>query len=149
MNSKFSCKKSRSFGEFLITVSLFITLVAFGLPVILKDTIDLVAFIVSSLFILITIGLFLWLWFGTYYIIDNEILIAKFGPLTWKVPINEISFIRLNQETIGGTWKLTLSWKCIELKYKKPRSIFISPNNQSVFIDRLVKINPQIEIKQK
>ena len=149
MNSKFSCKKSRSFGGFLIAASLFITLVVFGLPAIFKDTFDLIEFIVSSLLVLITIGLFLWLWCGTYYLIDNEILIAKSGPLTWKIPIKEILFIRLNQDTIGGTWKLTLSWKCIELKYKKSRSIFISPNNESDFLDKLVKINPQIEIKQK
>lgn len=149
MNSKFSSKKSRSFGGILIAGVLLITLVVFGLPVVLKGTPDLMEFIVSSLLVLITAGLFLWLWLGTYYFIDNEILIAKSGPLTFKVPIKEISFIRLNQETIGGTWKLTLSWKCIELKYKKSRSIFISPNDENDFLDRLVKINPQIEIKQK
>ncbi len=149
MNNKFYSKKSRSFGGILIAAILFISLIVYGLPVLLHDTFDLMGFIVSSLIVSITIGLFLWLWIGTYYLIDNEMLIAKSGPLIWKVPTKEISFIRLNQETIGGTWKLTLSWKCIEIKYKKSRSIFISPNNESDFLDRLVKINPQIEIKQK
>ncbi len=56
--------------------------------------------------------------------------------------------IRLNQKTIGGTWKLTLSWNCMEIKYKKSRSIYITPERQDDFIHQLKTINHNIEIKQ-
>ena len=149
MDNKFYSNKSSSFGRFLIASSLFIIAVAFGLPLLIGDNYPFSSFIITCLVVVPVSGLFLWAWMATYYLIENEILIAKSGPFLWRVPIKEISLIRLNQETFGGTWKLTLSWKCMEIKYRRVRSIFISPANENEFLDRLLKINPKIDIKQK
>ena len=57
--------------------------------------------------------------------------------------------IRLNQKTIGGTIKPTLSWNSIEIRYKKHRSVFVTPERQDEFVGRLKSINDKIEIKRK
>jgi hypothetical protein len=115
----------------------------------LFDTYSFTELIISSLIVILVSGLFLRIWFGTYYIIDDEILIAISGPLKWRIPIHEIAFIRLNQRTIGGTWKPTLSWDSIEIRYRKSKSIFITPDNQTEFLSDLKKINNEIVIKPK
>lgn len=148
MDTKFAVKKSCSFGYFLLIISIVIGVVAIGLPVLTKDSQSASELLISIIITAMSVGLFLWIWIDTYYIIDNETLIAKSGPMIWKVPIKEISFIRLNQKTIGGIWKPTLSWDCIEIKYKKYRSISITPVKQDDFIGQLKQLNVNIEIKK-
>ena len=114
-----------------------------------SDSLSIAGLIISIFITTIVVGLFLWIWFDTNYVIDNGLLIAKSGPMIWKVQISEIIFIRLNQKTIGGNWKPTLSWNCIEIRYKKYRSIFITPERQDDFIRQIKQINDKIEIKEK
>lgn len=57
--------------------------------------------------------------------------------------------IRLNQKTIGGTIKPTLSWNSMEIKYKEYRSVFITPGRKDDFLGPLKRINDKIEIKEK
>lgn len=149
MNTKFAVKKSNSFGYFLLVSCLLIAFVTIGLPLLSDDSPIIAGLIVSIIITSIIVGLFLWIWIDTNYIIADELLIAKSGPMIWKVPIKEISTIRLNQKTIGGFWKPTLSWDCIEIKYKKYRSIFITPKKQDDLIGRLKQLNEHIEIKEK
>lgn len=127
MDIHFAVRKSNSIGYFLWISSIVIGFVGIGLPLLIVDSISISELIISISIDTIVVGLFLWIWYDTNYTIDNDLLIAKSGPMVWKIPINEISYIRLNQKTFGGTWKPTLSWNCIEIKYKKYRSIYISP----------------------
>lgn len=149
VNKKYPGKKSRSFGIFLLISGIVILTVSIGLPIMLNDSIKAAQWLVIGLIDFPIIGMFIWCWIATYYIIDHNRLIAKWGPFVWKVPIMDITIIRLNQKTMGGTWKLTLSWKCMEIKYKKYRSIFITPEKQNEFLNHLQSINDNIEIKQK
>ena len=149
MTRKYSAKKERSFGLFLLICSLMIIGVAYGLPLLLNDTYSSKEFMLISLFVTPVLGLFLWCWFDTYYQIDNETLIAKCGPFIWRVSIRGITLIRLNQKTIGGTLKPTLSWNSIEIQYRKYRSIYINPDKQDDFLSKLKSINDKIEIKQE
>lgn len=147
---KFKSEISPSFGYFILVTGIMLTFFVCGLLFFTNYTYTVNELItVSAIVIILYWGLFAWLWFSTFYIIKGNLLIAKFGLFNWKVSINEISFIRLNQRTIGGTWKLTRSWKCIEIHYKKSRSIFISPVNERLFLDQLLEINNTIEIKPK
>ena len=143
-------KKSCSFGIFLLISLLVILFVAVGLPLIFEGSINITQWIIISVIVIPIIVLFLWWWLDTYYIIDHYLLIVKWGPFKWKVDINDISIIRLNQKTLGGTWKLTSSWDCIEIEYKKNyenRSIFITPDKQDDFIKHLKSIKNTIEIR--
>jgi len=147
MYTKFTVKKSNSFGYFLLISIIVIGFAAIGLPLLSGDSFNITGLTVGLIITTLVGGLFLWIWIDTNYVIDNEFLIAKSGPIIWRVPIREISFVRLNQKTIGGTWKPTLSWVCIEIRYKKYRSIFITPEKQDDFIGQLKQINDKIEIK--
>jgi hypothetical protein len=146
---KYSGKKSRSFGLFLLLSSIVILFVTIGLPILVNKSLDSTGLIISSLIILPTLGLFLWAWIDTFYLIDKDNLKVKCGPFVWRINVLDIKIIRLNQKTIGGTMKPTLSWSSIEIRYKKYRSIFISPERQEDFISQLKSINDKIEIKQK
>jgi hypothetical protein len=96
---------------------------------------------------ILVIGFFIWVWTTTFYTITKESLIVKSGPLHWQILIQDIKIIRLNQKTVGGIIKPTMSWNCIEIEYAKHKTISISPTNQDRFIDMLRDINKQIEIK--
>lgn len=149
MEAVYTGKKSRSFGFLLLISCVFIGFVAIGLPLLMNGAKSTPVLLVSVILTVVVSGFFLWMWMGTYYVITHDVLIAKSGPMRWKVPIKDILFIRLNQKTIGGTWKPTLSWDCIEIRYKKYRAIFITPDKQDNFINQLKTINDQIEIKTK
>lgn len=105
----------------------------------------IIAGIISGL----VIFLLLWIWFGTYYQLSKDKLVAASGPFVWNIKIIDIDFIRLNQKTFGGMYKATLSMKGIEIRYNKDRSLFISPIQQEIFIERLKELNTKIEIKEK
>jgi hypothetical protein len=148
-DNRYSGTKSRSFGLFLLISSAVIVFVAIGLPILINKTIDLTGLIIAGLIVIPTLGLFLWAWLDTFYLIDKENLKIKCGPFMWRINVSDIKTIRLNQKTIGGTMKPTLAWNSIEIRYKKYRSIFITPERQDDFVSRLKEINDKIEIKQK
>lgn len=149
MEVKYTAKKSASFGLLLLITCVCIAFLAIGFPLLMNGEMRISVLVISTMITIVVMGLFLWMWVGTYYVIIHDMLIAKSGPMRWKVPIHDILFIRLNQKTIGGTWKPTLSWDCIEIRYKKYRAIFITPEKQDDFINQLKTINDQIEIKKK
>ncbi len=105
----------------------------------------IIAGIISGL----VIFLLLWIWFGTYYQLSKDTLIAASGPFVWNIKIGDIHLIRLNQKTFGGMYKATLSMNGIEIRYNKHRSLFISPVQQEIFIEKLKELNPKIEITEK
>jgi hypothetical protein len=148
MALKYPSVKSTSFGIFLIFVSLLIIFLAIILPWYTGNIHSIYEFLISILFASIIPSFALWIWLGTYYIIDNEVLITRSGPMIFKIPVGQISVIRLNQKTIGGLWKPTTSWNSIQIEYNKFDSVFISPVNQEEFITELLKINPRIGLKQ-
>jgi len=89
------------------------------------------------------------LWFGTYYKIIGNTLIARSGILIWKIKINDIKFINLNQKCNGAIFKASLSRTCMEIKYRKYRTLFISPVQQESFVAKLKEINNNIVITEK
>lgn len=149
MEYRYRSKKSPSFGYLLLISCIVVIFITIGWPIIKYETISNSNLLLGILIVTPMIALFLWLWLATYYFIKDEILIARSGPLKWRVPIKEITLIRLNQKTIGGTWKLTLSWNCMEIKYKKYGAIFISPENEETFLNKLLQINSSIQIRPK
>lgn len=147
MNINFQAKKDRSFGLFLLCAGLLIIFSAYVLPGLTGYVYESNELFITTLILLPVFALFVSIWLGTRYEINDETLRIKFGPFSRNIQIADISKIRLNHKTIGGTWKLTLSWKCMEIKYGKYKSIFITPQNQDEFISELVEINHNIIIK--
>ena len=147
MNEKFRSRKSNGFGVLLTFISLLIIVLFFGIPLISGDLIGIRGLLIKCLITIAIIGLFIWIWTSTFYTINGENLVIKSGPLRWLISIKDIKTIRLDQNTIGGLIKPTLSWTCIEIDYMKYKSISISPENQDRFVATLRGINKKIEIK--
>ena len=147
MKTEIKVKKSPSFRNFLIIVTLFIIGILYG-PILFGREISLQDLSISTLIVLTLIALFASIWFNTKYYIDDSLLKIVSGPFWWKIDILNIKKIWLNQYTIAGVWKPTLSWECMEIKYKKSRSISISPAQEKEFLKILMEINPEIEVKE-
>ena len=142
----FRSKRDASFGILLVIFSLVITGVGFVLPYLKSEEEELSQLIISSGIAFSFVILMIWIWFNTKYKILDEKLHISTGPFYWNILITEINTIRLDQQTFGGIFKLSLSWKCIQLTYKSTRIIYISPLNEPEFLARLLKINPNIAI---
>lgn len=147
MTEKFKSLKSPGLGILLLTVSILILFLSFGMPVISKQHFSLIEIIIKSILSVLIIGLFIWCWARTYYVIDNEKLTAQSGPLKFLIKINDIKVITTNQKTVGGILKPTLSWDCIVIEYGSLNAISISPENQDRFIKTLTELNKDIKIK--
>lgn len=148
MPRKFSSVRSVAFGLFLLSACLLIIFLAIILPWFTGNVHTITELIIRILFALILPFYSLWIWLGTSYITDGEMLTARSGPMVFKIPIRNITAIRLNQKTIGALWKPTTSWNSIQIEYDKSDSVFISPSDQEGFIAELLTINRDIEIKQ-
>jgi len=147
MRTRFLTEKSGLITFLIISTILillgFISDLCFIVRMLNAETI--IAGIISGL----VIFLLLWIWFGTYYQLSKDKLVASAGPFVWNIKISDIDFIRLNQKTFGGMYKATLSINGIEIRYNNHRSLFISPMQQEIFIERLKELNAKIEIKER
>ena len=101
-------------------------------------------------------------WFG-YLILASIILLVIFTSKSTKYIINEnlltikslfvvntkidISTIRKIEKTSSILSSPALSMDRIAIRYNKFDEIYISPKEKQLFIDELLKINPNIEIK--
>ncbi|PIC80192.1 hypothetical protein CSV75_09545 [Sporosarcina sp. P18a] len=87
--------------------------------------------------------LLLWIWFGTGYKVDGELLKLKFGPFKSKIHINEIKKISRTKSPFTAP---ALSVDRLEILYGKYDVINISPKNESEFILSLLAVKPNIQI---
>ncbi len=143
---KYKVRKGRSMGIFLVASAFFVLFFSMGLPLIVEKAITYKSLIISIFTTVPLIAFFIWIWFDTYYIVDQEILKAKNGPFVWRVAIKDINLIRLNQPTIIGVIKPTLSFRSMEIVYNKYNSIFITPEQEDKFLDHLKSICSEIQI---
>ncbi|NJN27570.1 MAG: PH domain-containing protein [Cyclobacteriaceae bacterium] len=146
MDIIFAAKKGKGFRRFLIITGASIALVSYGVPF-LANAFSLQVFLINSLLVLPVLTLFVWCWYGTQYQVGKSQLKIKCGPFRWIIPFEEIKKIYLNQSTIGGIIKPTLSWDCMEIAYGQYKTISITPENQDQFIAMLKSKNGHFEIK--
>src|SRR5699024_4103982 len=89
------------------------------------------------------IGLLLWFWFGTGYKIEGGFIKIKFGPLTSKVKIADITKLRAVINPLSAP---ALSNDRIEILYGKYGMALVSPKNRVQFIKMLLAENPGIGV---
>jgi hypothetical protein len=145
--TRFSTEKSNIIKLLVLSTILLLlglsVYLCFINPIINAESI--IVLVISGLIIF----LFAWIWFGTYYQLFKDRLIVTSGPFIWVIKIKDINYLRLNQMTFVGMYKATLSTSGIEIKYKKRRSLFISPMPQHKFIEKLKELDNRIEIKER
>ena len=97
------------------------------------------------LFALLITLFFLWIWFGTYYVLDEDYFIWYSGPLRKKIPLKKIVGITENVRSFSGM-RPALTFQYVQMRYNRYDDVFIAPENEEAFIADLVRIRPEIKI---
>jgi len=93
----------------------------------------------------LTLGLLVWIWFGTGYRIEDETINIENGPFKSKVSINEINMISKRRNLLATP---ALSLDRLVLQCGKYNEILLSPKNEKEFINLLLIKNPRIKLDE-
>jgi len=103
-------------------------------------------FIFNSIMVSIVAAL-IWILLDTKYCIIEEIITFNSGPFRGKININSIRKIERHSGLIVPvTYKPALGTKGLIIYYNKFDDIYISPKEEEVFLEELIRINPNIEV---
>jgi hypothetical protein len=93
------------------------------------------------------ISMIIWILLDTKYSINEEILYYYSGPFRGKININSIRKIEHHSGLIVPvTYKPALDTKGLIIHYNSFDDIYISPEEEDVFLEELLKINPNITV---
>jgi hypothetical protein len=93
------------------------------------------------------ISMIIWILLDTKYSINEEILYFYSGPFRGKININSIRKIEHHSGLIVPvTYKPALDTKGLIIYYNSFDDIYISPKEVNVFLEELLKINPNITV---
>ena len=79
----------------------------------------------------IGIGLPLWLFYTTHYVVKDEVLQIQSGPFKWTIPI-----VSINQvvETSNPLSSPALSLRRLKIVYDNNKSVMVSPKDRYEFL---------------
>lgn len=109
----------------------------------LTEKADLLGILITAVINLVLIGFISWLWFTTYYILEEKELIIRSGPINKRIPYHEISSAH---KTLNPLSSPALSLKRINITYQFGMAL-ISPKNRDEFLQELSKRCPNATIK--
>lgn len=89
--------------------------------------------------------LVLWIYFDTFYKIENNELIYRSGFLRGRIDIPEIKEIVVDKTRWGGI-KPALATNGLIIKFNRYDEIYIAPENNDEMIADLLELNPGIKI---
>jgi len=105
-------------------------------------------FIFLDLFILASIGFFLWIYFGTAYQLTKTELKYRSGPISGEIKIEQINEI-IKGETLWSGLKPATAKNGLIIKYQEYEEIYISPKTNESFINKILEMNKNIIITIK
>lgn len=95
----------------------------------------------------LVIGFILWVLLDTRYVIKNNFLLYRSGPIRGKVDITKIkSLKRFSGLNVPVMLKPALDTKGFIVTYNQFDDLFISPKMSDIFLEEIRKINPKIEV---
>lgn len=87
---------------------------------------------------------FIWSWFSTQYIVEEEMVIIRSGFIKKRIFIQDIKCISNTKNPIAAH---ALSFDRLEIVYGLHKTEVISPKGKEQFINLVKSKNPHIEIK--
>ncbi len=114
---------------------------------ILKNSLSLTSSIPYIILLLVS-GLVLWFFHSTSYELTASELRYKSGPIKGSININNISEI-ISGDTLWVGLKPATAMYGLTIKYDKFNEIYISPELNDEFIEKIKEINPDIEVIKK
>ena len=128
--------------NYLLIGSLILPIVVFFLD---KNTFTEKPFILLPL--LSPIVLIFWIYFDTFYKIEENEFIYRSGFLRGKIEIQNIKEI-LKGKTMWSGIKPALARKGLIIKFNKYDEIYIAPENNDELISDLIKLNTEIKVTE-
>jgi hypothetical protein len=128
----------------------FLWIISIGLLIIVfieKQEAEAPSIYIFNTFMVGIISMIIWILLDTKYSINEEILYFYSGPFRGKININSIRKIEHHSGLIVPvTYKPALDTKGLILYYNSFDDIYISPKEVNVFLEELLKINPNITV---
>jgi hypothetical protein len=125
-------------------------IIAIGLLIILfieKPEAEAPPLFIFNTIIIGIISMLIWILLDTKYSIKEEILYFYSGPFRGKITINSIRKIEHHSGLIVPvTYKPALNTKGLIVYYNSYDDIYISPNQEAIFLEELLRINPNIVV---
>jgi len=90
---------------------------------------------------LVTFFITYFCWHVKYIIIDKDLFVKAGFLVNSRIPIQDIKCITRTNNPLSST---ALSLDRIQIFYGKSKSLIISPQNRSMFVNQLKEINPNI-----
>jgi len=139
----FKSTKSRFFTILIVlTVIGLATLIAIQLFYLNED---IKSIIILQTICWLTISFLLWIYFGTNYRVNNEGLFYRSGPMSGKIEISKIYEIVIGQQIIP-ILKPATGNNGLVIKYNQWDEIYISPNTNEKFIEKLLNVNDKVKV---
>ena len=79
----------------------------------------------------IGIGLPLWLFYTTHYVVKDEVVRIQSGPFKWTIPIASINQV---VETSNPLSSPALSLRRLKIVYDNNKSVMVSPKDRDEFL---------------
>jgi hypothetical protein len=125
-------------------------IIAIGLLIILfieKPEAEAPPLFIFNTIIIGIISMLIWILLDTKYSIKEEILYFYSGPFRGKITINSIRKIEHHSGLIVPvTYKPALDTKGLIIHYNSFDDIYISPHQEAIFLEELLRINPNIVV---
>ena len=103
--------------------------------------------VIPMIIISLVTGFVLWVLLDTRYVIKNNFLLYRSGPIRGRIDITKIKSIkRFSGLNVPVMLKPALDTKGFIVTYNQFDDLFISTKMSDIFIEEIKKINPQIEV---
>jgi hypothetical protein len=129
--------KFKSRKDWWLSIIVWITMIlaiGSGLYALIDKTPNILDFIITFT-LCVNLPIFiLRMWLTTYYFVDENNLIIKFGPFKKIIPLDTIKFVRKTTNPLSSP---ALSLKRLEIVHGYDNSVLISPIHRDEFIEIL------------
>ncbi|MCZ8168920.1 MAG: PH domain-containing protein [Flavobacterium sp.] len=101
----------------------------------------------AALVIGLTVGFIVWVLLDTRYVLRQNFLFYRSGPIRGRIPVGAIKSIKKHKGLfVPVTLKPALDIQGFIITYNQFDDIFVSPQHADTFVQELKKINPTIEL---
>lgn len=87
-------------------------------------------------------GLMIWMWMGTYYVIEDDHLLIRFGPVSKRLPYQIIRKVNQTRSVLSS---FALSTRRLEIHYNRYDLLYISPEEEERMLELLRERCPHAE----
>jgi hypothetical protein len=104
-------------------------------------------YLLPTVILMLVIAIIVWILIDTRYVIKTNFLLYRSGPFRGRIDIKKIKKIQFHSGLfVPVSMKPSLDTNGLIITYNQFDDVFISPQNKTVFLEELKKINPNIEI---